>query len=68
MTVTKFTEWLYTFGQSKIANELGITRQQVNAWAKDRERPSDSRKVDLVNLSNGELRYQDFFIDEVADE
>ena len=59
--LTKFELWLDIYGQTRLADELEVTRQVVNNWARTRQRPSDNFKIKIVKLSNGVIEFKDFF-------
>ena len=59
--MTKFQEWAKFFGPSRLAEKLGSSRQLVNQWINEDQRPSDKKKQEIVELSGGLLEYNDFF-------
>jgi len=60
---TNFEKWIELYGQSRLAADLGVSRQLVNRWVKGLERPSDYNKIKIVKLSNNIAEYNDFFKD-----
>ena len=59
--MTKFEKWVDIYGQGRLARELEVSRQTVNNWIRDSQRPSDNFKIKIVALSNGMIVYEDFF-------
>ncbi len=59
--MTKFLQWLELYGQSRLAKDLGSSRQLVNSWVKGDTRPSDQMKDKIIKLSNHLLDYNDFY-------
>ena len=56
---TNFQKWVELIGQAKVAEMLGLHRQQVNQWARQGITPSDRLKEKIVKISG--LKYNDFF-------
>jgi DNA-binding XRE family transcriptional regulator len=59
--LTKFEKWVAIYGQSRLARELDVSRQAVNNWISQRQRPSDNFKIKIVGISNHVIEYKDFF-------
>lgn len=59
--MTDFEKWVELKGQVPLAEELGVSRQLVGQWIREHQRPSDSKKIEIVKISGGLLDYNSFF-------
>jgi len=59
--LTKFQQWAQLYGITKLADRLGVSRQLVHQWVSYNQRPSDRKKIEIVELAGGILDFNDFF-------
>jgi DNA-binding XRE family transcriptional regulator len=55
--VTHFGSWVDNFGASRLALELGVTRQAVYNWVAGRSRPLPDHAIEIISLSRGHISW-----------
>lgn len=59
-------EWIKRKGIKNVANECGLSYEMVRLWVKGVNEPTKRHIVRLIEISEGELRLEDFFPELVA--
>ena len=54
-------EWIKQYGTREIAEKCGVSYEAVRKWLKGITEPSKSNILKIVELSGGEVTFEDFF-------
>lgn len=60
----KYKEFIKKKGITNISKKLKISKQAVHYWLTDERRPDRKNFKKLVEMSDGELTYADYFEEE----